>query len=92
MIKKLMNWLFFSCQHATEFVEKREFVSLSLMEKIRFKGHVTMCKACRSYERQSALLEKMIHYITNLSISKQETLKMDDIIKAKILVKLKEES
>ena len=90
MIKKLMNWLFFSCQHATELVEKREFVSLSLLEKIRFKCHTLLCTACRSYEKQSVLIEKMVHRMTNSSISKQETPKMDAAARAKILEKLKE--
>ncbi len=89
MIKKLMNNLFFSCQHATELVEKREFVSLSLMEKVRFKGHMLMCRACRSYEKQSALMEKMFHHSFNSTENRQNAPKMDDSAKNKILEKLK---
>ncbi|MFT6795609.1 MAG: hypothetical protein ACJART_000744 [Maribacter sp.] len=92
MMKKIMNWLLFSCQHATELVEKQEFVSLSLMEKIRFKGHTLVCAACRSYENQSVLIEKMLHDMTNSSITKQETAKMDVTSKSRILKKLKQES
>lgn len=85
-----MNWLLFSCQQATELVEKREFVSLSLIESIRFKAHILVCSACRSYKKQSDLIGKMVHRMANSAISEQKALKMDTTAKAKIVQKLKE--
>ncbi len=92
MIKKLIGHIFFSCKHATELVEKKQFVKLSLLEKVRFKGHMLICSACRSYEKQSALMEKMFHRINNSSIPEQEIPKMNDTAKTRILEILKEES
>lgn len=88
-MNKIMNFLFFSCQHATELVEKKEIVSLTLIEKIRFRTHLTMCSACRSYERQSALLEEMFGRAISWYIPKNEDEKLDASSKAKILDELR---
>lgn len=87
-----MNWLFFSCQHVTELVEKKQFVPLSLMERIKFKGHILICNACRSYERQSALLEDMFYQMTDSSVPEKQMHVMDNKTKVKILKKLEGES
>ena len=89
MLKKWMNRVFYSCRNVTEMVEKKKVIGLSPVEKIRYQGHLLMCQACRSYEKQSALLEKMFQKIVDGPISKQTPTKMDEASKAKILEKIK---
>ncbi len=53
------------CKKATELIEKRSLVGLSLKEKIQLHLHKTMCDACAAYQKQSKkideLLERYIH-------------------------------
>lgn len=81
--------MFYTCRDITEMVEKKKVVGLTPMESIRYRGHLLMCKACLSYERQSALLEKLVHRFIDGSLAKEESIKMDDASKAKILEKIK---
>ncbi len=59
-MKKLVNILLLSCKKATELIEKREFIPLSYKEKLQLRLHTSMCKACKSYEKQSDTLEKAL--------------------------------
>jgi hypothetical protein len=55
---KLMNIFFLACKKATELIEKREIQPLSATEKVKLTIHTTMCKACKSYEKQSVTIDK----------------------------------
>ena len=57
-MKKLMNILMLSCKKATELLEKRSVVKLSIKEKIQLKMHTNMCKVCHAYENQSKIKKK----------------------------------
>jgi len=59
-MKRLVNILLLSCKKATELIEKREFIPLSYKEKLQLRLHTSMCKACKSYEKQSDTLEKAL--------------------------------
>ena len=59
-MKSLLNILLLSCKKATELIEKREITPLSKKEKLQLRIHTSMCKACRSYEKQSDTLEKAL--------------------------------
>lgn len=90
MLKRFMNRLFLSCKQVTELAEKKQVAGLSLIEKIRFNSHLLMCRACRSYEKQSLLMEKMLYRILDPSKLKQETTILDHAAKMKILKKIRE--
>jgi predicted anti-sigma-YlaC factor YlaD len=63
-----MQILFLSCLKATELVEKRLHVKLSLADRLRLKLHLTMCSACANYEKQSLTIEQGIaNQIKNIS-------------------------
>lgn len=55
-----MHYLFLSCLKATELIEKRFHFKLSFSEKIQLEMHKLMCNACKSYEKQSAIIEEGI--------------------------------
>jgi hypothetical protein len=64
-MKKLMNVLLLSCKKATELIEKRTVVGLSMKEKLQLKIHIRMCSACRAYENQSKTMDKAVQQFTN---------------------------
>jgi hypothetical protein len=59
-MKNIMHILFLSCLKATELIEKKFHVKLSLSERIQLKAHTMMCDVCNNYEKQSGLIEKGI--------------------------------
>ena len=59
-MKKIMNLFFLSCKRTTELIEKRDVESLSIIEKLQLNLHVSMCNACKSYEKQSQIIGKAV--------------------------------
>lgn len=57
-MQKLKNFLFLSCLRATEFIEKKQVLGLSPIEEMQLRIHLSMCKACFSFEHQSNSIEK----------------------------------
>ena len=60
-MRKLMNILMLSCQRASELIDKKTLVSLSGREKLMLRMHTGMCDACSSYQRQSIVLDEILH-------------------------------
>ncbi|NCT15997.1 MAG: hypothetical protein COW67_00920 [Flavobacteriales bacterium CG18_big_fil_WC_8_21_14_2_50_32_9] len=52
-----MSLLKLSCKKATEMVEQDKIVSLSLVDRLKLKLHISVCKACKVYQKQSDLLD-----------------------------------
>lgn len=52
-----MHILFLSCLKASELIEKRFDIRLTLGERIQLRMHKTMCSACSLYDKQSTLIE-----------------------------------
>lgn len=59
-MKKLMHFMFLSCIKATELIEKKLFIGLSIREKVQLMLHKSMCDACTRYGKQS---EELDHYL-----------------------------
>jgi hypothetical protein len=55
-----MNFMMTSCEKATELIDKRHAVGLSLAEHVKLRLHTAMCDACRLYEKQSRVLESLL--------------------------------
>ncbi len=60
MMKKVITVLFLSCKKATELTEKQNVTELAAIERIQLWMHNSMCKACSSYARQSAVMNKAL--------------------------------
>ena len=54
------NTLLTSCQKATELIERRELRPLKGMESLGLWLHLRVCKACRTYEAQSAVIDRLL--------------------------------
>ena len=50
----------YSCKKATEMVEKKSVVGLSFSENLKLKLHLSICKACKTYQKQSELIDSFI--------------------------------
>ena len=60
-MKKIMNWLVLSCKKATTLIEKKLLVKLSFKEEVQLTLHKSMCSACTAYEKQSKLIDEILH-------------------------------
>lgn len=49
-----------SCQKATELTERREFRALGAGERAGLWLHMRICNACKAYERQSEMLDRLM--------------------------------
>ena len=50
-----------SCKKATELIEKKYVLALSLKEKVQLYMHKSMCDACTAYEKQSKKIDELLH-------------------------------
>lgn len=48
-----------SCRMATAWIEKKHRTELSWRESLQLSLHLALCDACRQYQVQSSLLEKL---------------------------------
>ena len=61
-MEKLMRMLMISCQKAGELIEKKIDKQISLVERFELFFHTSVCNACRTYEKQSKLIQKAIDH------------------------------
>lgn len=88
IIRRILGSATFSCKRITELVETKERKKLSFWDGIRYKTHLVVCKACRSYEKQSNVINKAL---VRLISTPPENLKgLDDSAKIKIWDKIKQ--
>lgn len=85
-----MRFMMISCKKATELVDKRQAVGLSLVERIKLGMHTAMCDACRLYEKQSTRIETLLRKeLGNKPESASITDEQVDTLKERILSKKK---
>ncbi len=56
MLKKLLHTIVLSCLRASYLIEKKQGISLSIIEKLQLRWHLKICDGCKSYNTQSHLL------------------------------------
>ena len=57
---KLMHTLMLSCRKASELIDKKSVVRLSLRENIQLHLHTSMCAGCKAYQKQSKVLDDLL--------------------------------
>ncbi|MBW6481945.1 MAG: hypothetical protein K0B10_02680 [Vicingaceae bacterium] len=60
-----MSFLKLSCKKATEMVEQEKIESLSFVDKVKLKLHLSVCKACQNYKKQSLLIDEFFSKTNN---------------------------
>jgi hypothetical protein len=80
---KFINSIMITCVKATELIEKQQVHSLSAGERLKLRLHVSMCGACKAYQKQSKTIEKAINRWLHHADAKSHSLsqaKKDQII------------
>lgn len=61
---KLMKSMMISCEKASSLVSKREEGKLTLGERFNLAIHLSMCKFCKAFEKQSSYISKQAKNFT----------------------------
>lgn len=56
----MIHTLMVSCRKASVLIERRELRSLSVPERLGLWYHLCICDACKTYEKQSALIDRWL--------------------------------
>ena len=66
--------MFLSCLKATELIEKKLHIKLSLKEKTQLTMHKSMCNACRRYGEHSIIIDEALKKkkISDININIEE--------------------
>lgn len=56
-----MNKVMLSCKKATELIDKKAVANLSIKEEVMLMMHTGMCTACTAYQKQSKMLDQLLH-------------------------------
>lgn len=59
-MKKLMNILMLSCKKASDLIDKKSAVKLSMKENVMLHMHTAMCDGCKAYQKQSRILDELL--------------------------------
>lgn len=60
MYKNVIHLFVLSCQKATFLIEKQLHTSLSPLEKIQLRTHLSLCKFCTAYKYKVVFLDKLM--------------------------------
>ncbi len=59
--KRLKDFMMLSCKKASALIDKKFLFGLTRKEKVILKMHTAFCHACTAYEKQSKLIDKILH-------------------------------
>jgi hypothetical protein len=87
-MKKMMNIFMLSCKRATELIDKRSVSKLSLKENVMLHLHTSMCDACTTYQKQSRIINDLLHKHIQEADDTQVPQTTNDELKKQIISKL----
>lgn len=64
-----------TCKKATELIEKEKFDTISWVEKLKLKFHLSVCKACHTYQKNSTLMDSFFKKTEVLETTENKELK-----------------
>ncbi len=79
----------YNCRKATHLIEKKQIEGLSLREKLELKIHLAGCSVCRTYERQSIAINRMVRELFHSS--KATVIKLDENYKKQMQERIEKE-
>ena len=56
----IMNTLMLSCRKASELIDKKSVVKLSVKENVQLHLHTSLCAGCKAYQKQSKVLDELL--------------------------------
>lgn len=90
MLKRIMDRLFFTCEHTSYLVERDKVDRLPLLQRLRYWVHLQYCKACLNFKRQSDRLDDILSIIFHKDYTKKKLEKMDEASKETMRKRLEE--
>ncbi len=79
-MRRLMNAVMLSCRKATGLVEKRSHYRLENMERIQLHMHLSMCRNCSNYAKQTSLIDRLLNRHPNSLPSTADTFLLEERI------------
>lgn len=86
-MKKLIHLMLRSCKEVIELSAKSKVQKLSRSERIKLRIHLGVCKYCRDFEKQGAIIDKALEKISSKQI--EYTSIPNDELKSRIINGLK---
>lgn len=78
----------YNCRQATLLIEKKQISKITLREKIELSIHLAGCSICKTFEKQSIVINKMVKSLFNST--QNHNLKLDDDFKKELQKRLDE--
>ena len=78
----------YNCRKATFLIEKKQIGKITLREKIELSIHLAGCSICKTFEKQSLVINHMVKSLFNAS--QHHNLKLDDDFKKDLQKRLDE--
>lgn len=60
MHKRIIHLFVLSCEKATFLIEKQLHTSLSALEKLQLRAHLSLCEYCTAYKVKAIFLDKLL--------------------------------
>lgn len=83
-----MNRLMLSCKKASELIDKKSVVKLSMKENVMLHMHTIMCDGCKAYQKQSKFLDKLLKKRLQIAGETQIPQIINNKLKQQIISKL----
>jgi predicted anti-sigma-YlaC factor YlaD len=77
-----INKIAYNCKKATFLIEKKQISPITLREKVELSIHLAGCSVCRTFEKQSAAINKMVKEM--FLSSENQNAKLDEDFKTKL--------
>ncbi len=74
---KMMHYIMLSCPKATALIDKRTLGKLNTIEKMQLAMHTSVCKYCKLYTKQSALIDQLLNKHINPQVAAQKTSELE---------------
>lgn len=83
-----MNILMLSCKKASELIDKKSVVTLSMKENVMLHMHTAMCDGCKAYQKQSKNLDNLLKQHFQIADEAQIPQIVNNELKQQIISKL----
>lgn len=79
----------YNCKQATFLIEKKQLATLTIREKLELKIHLAGCSVCRTFQKQSILINQMVKDLFHSSQPKE--IKLDESFKNELQGRIEEQ-
>jgi hypothetical protein len=79
----------YNCKHATFLIEKKQIAGLTLWERIELRIHLAGCSVCRTFQKQSILINRWLREL--FQTAGQNEGRLDAAFKEELQERIEEE-